>query len=641
MPAYTLSVILLAAMPIAERSNRLLLAVPAAILFAIGYSRAPKRGLQIMVFLTGLPLFLSLGGVDVGQAGTLFILAAYVVAFSRGRLRWRPVLVIPAVLLLSIYVVGTISLFGSVFFNSSGRLLVGLIAAAALGHMLYSHISEEGDAAAMVRAIGLVLLVEGAFVLLQRAGVGGRVPFLEAISPRGVIVGAVLNEGVERASGTVGDYELVAEWFAIGVPLFLAFAAGRRDRLFSAAVLVACAVGLVGTVTRGGLVAAAVGLTVLMLVAVWGGTRRSLAFVVAGVAAVSGAAAMAVLALPAGFAELVARLQQQSNTGSISSFQDLLVVSNRQFWLTLPPSILNPTALGHGYFRMDLLGLEPPASLHSLWLTLYYQSGVVGLAIAAFLLIVIIARAVPERPVARIDFHGYLLQAGLVGGFAAMMLSEVKVEFLRTEYTTQFALAYVGLMLGFNAFLSSKASADAAERRLAEEGVPEAGGPPGVAAVSPAMPVAPAPAPARRALDRAIQVSGAATGSVMLVDSESHMRIAAAVGLPAAVVARTEVRDTEGIAGWVLTHGKSMLVEDLPSPEDGTESRDRQPRSALSMPVMDDEGMLGVMNLTWNEPQAPVEPSLRQELEGIASDLAADLRRAIDDEPVPAPEGGA
>src|SRR5450759_3903694 len=60
-----------------------------------------------------------------------------------------------------------------------------------------------------------------------------------------------------------------------------------------------------------------------------------------------------------------------------------------------------------------------------------------------------------------------------------------------------------------------------------------------------------------RSLDRAMKLSRAATGSIMLVDPVSgHMRIAASKGLPSEVVETTEVSEGEGIAGWVLSTGQ-------------------------------------------------------------------------------------
>jgi HD-GYP domain-containing protein (c-di-GMP phosphodiesterase class II) len=98
-------------------------------------------------------------------------------------------------------------------------------------------------------------------------------------------------------------------------------------------------------------------------------------------------------------------------------------------------------------------------------------------------------------------------------------------------------------------------------------------------------------------LDRALALSAAATGSIMLPDAETGLlRIVAAQGLPADVVDRTVVSPGEGIAGWVYQTGKPLLVEDMQTP-DGTMSRRREVRSAVCVPIGDEDGVIGVLSV--------------------------------------------
>ncbi|MBE0416513.1 MAG: GAF domain-containing protein [Coriobacteriia bacterium] len=100
----------------------------------------------------------------------------------------------------------------------------------------------------------------------------------------------------------------------------------------------------------------------------------------------------------------------------------------------------------------------------------------------------------------------------------------------------------------------------------------------------------------RTALESALQLTGATTGSIMLYDeSGANLRIATAVGLPAEVVDSTAVRPGNGIAGWVAISGQPLVVEDLPGRD--TPSRSRGIRSAASVPVADYDGVLGVLNV--------------------------------------------
>jgi HD-GYP domain-containing protein (c-di-GMP phosphodiesterase class II) len=99
----------------------------------------------------------------------------------------------------------------------------------------------------------------------------------------------------------------------------------------------------------------------------------------------------------------------------------------------------------------------------------------------------------------------------------------------------------------------------------------------------------------RMALARAMQVSHASTGSVMLPDEESGMlRIVAADGLPRDVVETAGMREGEGIAGWVYASGTPLLVEDLPGQPSG---RRHGVLSSVTVPIGEGDDRLGVLNV--------------------------------------------
>lgn len=129
------------------------------------------------------------------------------------------------------------------------------------------------------------------------------------------------------------------------------------------------------------------------------------------------------------------------------------------------------------------------------------------------------------------------------------------------------------------------------------------------------------------ALERALLLAGATTGSVMLLDAETRkLRIAASKGLSRGVVERTEVAEGEGIAGWVLASLKPVLVEDLDGR--GPRSRRHGVRSALSVPIADSDGVLGVLNVGNHEYSARFTKSHSRALEALAGATAVALRNA-------------
>lgn len=129
-----------------------------------------------------------------------------------------------------------------------------------------------------------------------------------------------------------------------------------------------------------------------------------------------------------------------------------------------------------------------------------------------------------------------------------------------------------------------------------------------------------------RALDGAVALSSAATASVMLMgEAAGDLRIAASRGLPADVVERTRVAPGEGIAGWVYTTGKPLLVEDLPG---RSGSRRRGVRSAVSVPIADEDGILGVLNVGSQEFPATFTDMHLRTLGTLGRQTAVALRNA-------------
>jgi HD-GYP domain-containing protein (c-di-GMP phosphodiesterase class II) len=128
------------------------------------------------------------------------------------------------------------------------------------------------------------------------------------------------------------------------------------------------------------------------------------------------------------------------------------------------------------------------------------------------------------------------------------------------------------------------------------------------------------------ALARAMSLGAAQTGSIMLLDESGAMRISASRGLPAEVVEQTRVALGEGIAGWVLASGKPLVVEDLG--EQGPGSRRHGVRSAISVPIADDDGTLGVINVGRRSFHTHISRGHLAALESLGRTTAVALRNA-------------
>jgi hypothetical protein len=130
---------------------------------------------------------------------------------------------------------------------------------------------------------------------------------------------------------------------------------------------------------------------------------------------------------------------------------------------------------------------------------------------------------------------------------------------------------------------------------------------------------------ADRALERGMALSGAVSGSVMLCGVDGALTIQTSRGIPDDVIASTAVAPGEGIAGWVFSSGKPLLVEDLPG-GDGT--RRRGVRSAVSVPIADEDGILGVLNVGSRQFPARFTDEHLRALETLGRLTAVALRNA-------------
>jgi HD-GYP domain-containing protein (c-di-GMP phosphodiesterase class II) len=128
------------------------------------------------------------------------------------------------------------------------------------------------------------------------------------------------------------------------------------------------------------------------------------------------------------------------------------------------------------------------------------------------------------------------------------------------------------------------------------------------------------------ALDRAMQIAGASTGSIMMPDAkDGTLRIAVSRGLPSDIVATTVVSGGEGIAGTVYATSAPLLVEDLPG---RSGQRRHGVLSAVSVPIADSLGSYGVMNVGSRAFPARLTDAYVRALGILGSQTAAAIRSA-------------
>lgn len=131
----------------------------------------------------------------------------------------------------------------------------------------------------------------------------------------------------------------------------------------------------------------------------------------------------------------------------------------------------------------------------------------------------------------------------------------------------------------------------------------------------------------RVALNHAMALLKGHTGSIMLLDEDRQvLRIAISRGLPQELSSRTTVAVGEGVSGWVAATGKPLVIEDVAKTGRANGGR-HGVLIALSSPIMDDSGLIGVINIG-RKSQEGFLSHQREHLNMFLTHLATALRVA-------------
>jgi diguanylate cyclase (GGDEF)-like protein len=131
-------------------------------------------------------------------------------------------------------------------------------------------------------------------------------------------------------------------------------------------------------------------------------------------------------------------------------------------------------------------------------------------------------------------------------------------------------------------------------------------------------------------VDLAVRLLCSRRSSLMVLDNQQLLRIMAARGLPDWVQEHTALRLGEGVAGRVASAGQPLLAESTRS----TSSSNHAPGqyrsdTFLSVPVPGERKVLGVVNVTDPEDDAPFECGDLQQLINIADSVGCTLQQSI------------
>ncbi len=98
-------------------------------------------------------------------------------------------------------------------------------------------------------------------------------------------------------------------------------------------------------------------------------------------------------------------------------------------------------------------------------------------------------------------------------------------------------------------------------------------------------------------IDKAIEVTKASSGSLMLIEEEDkRLIIRSSRGLSAKVMQDVKLKFGEGVTGWVAEKGLPLLVPDV-SKDERYRSVNNKVKSELAVPMVIEGEVIGVINV--------------------------------------------
>jgi putative nucleotidyltransferase with HDIG domain len=129
------------------------------------------------------------------------------------------------------------------------------------------------------------------------------------------------------------------------------------------------------------------------------------------------------------------------------------------------------------------------------------------------------------------------------------------------------------------------------------------------------------------ALDKAVAVTGADSGSIMLLDEEQQtLSIAASRGIDPMIAATTRVPVGFGVAGWVAKEGRSVMLPGMWEPSLCDELLRDDVDSAICTPITSKDAIIGVLSVN----RADSARSFTQENMNVVDSFARQLGIAIE-----------
>ncbi|MBU4312579.1 MAG: O-antigen ligase family protein [Candidatus Omnitrophica bacterium] len=411
--------------------------------YRFGLEKIDKYMLYFVVLSIPFPYLLQFSGRDALTVTTIMIYFLFIITilrhlFERKSLTMEPkfIFILPILIFTSM----TVSLIlNPSFMGQSIRYYIANISGILLYFIILATIRDHSDVRTVIKVILFTLVVQSGIVLLVYK-FPTATEYLAVFSPRVPVSEVSVYEGMHRSIGTVWDYELLAEWFLVGsilsIGLFYHFK--KNVYIFS---LFCCLAGIIFTVTRSAFFLLIFGLAlILTLVNIlkkdskWSTIKIVLLLFLTCIILFG--------VFPKQIDSLTRRLEVYFRYSDLLSPE---AINRGKIWQDAFRIFLRePTIFGKGLYNVSSLYYSAD-SFHSLYLTILYKIGILGLLIhLAFWLKMLFESW--RILVAKNKNDNWYVLFFLFVSVILILIDGIKIEYLRYGHTIQFAWLIYGLL---------------------------------------------------------------------------------------------------------------------------------------------------------------------------------------------------
>jgi O-antigen ligase len=391
-----------------------------AVFLAAAFALREKKIMWILlVFIPFQPISSRWGNINM-----FLVLAVAAVYLMRGRVRWKP-LAMPMAFIMLAYMLSMTQVRPGTAIDHL-LFIVAVVSNFALFWLTYNFVRREGNWQTIFKIFGVLNALILAYCALQVSVGLDRFTFLGSTE---LSFNAAQDAGVtvagRRLTGPFGGTATIAEYLAFQVMIwgyFLIYARGKSLRTLVSIVVALNLAFLIATGNRGGIVTLAVGaLGFLYLFKSELGPRR---FVTVSVSAAVLFLAMSFVVVT--YSEFGTVFERFSGTTLERGF----IPDSRAGWVNIWDQVIEKPIFGHGP-RMGIMGAQEMTYPHNLFMFLFFTVGAVGfLAYAYFFWCVWINLFRARRFKIRDKFLSGTPSLGLLI-LIMFIVSEMRIEFMR------------------------------------------------------------------------------------------------------------------------------------------------------------------------------------------------------------------